>query len=547
MESKQKNILFIMLDQQRWDSLSCYGHPVVETPNIDRIAAKGVRYTNAYVQGTSCGNSRASYYTGRHVRSHGATWNDWPFRIDEWTLADYLKPTGLELVLLGKTHMKPDLEGMKRLNIDPQSELGRYLTNAGFIAGEHDDGLHPEGPLGRYSPVEPRYNQYLREKGFEGANPWLQWANSGLDNKGVVRNGFYMENAALASRLPAEYTETAYMTDRALETIEALKGKPWCIHLSYIKPHWPYIAPAPYHRMYREAPIPAAIKHESERKNPHPIYAEFMKLGVAKTLSDDAKRAFVLPAYYGLIKQIDDELGRLFAYLKEQQLEQNTLVVITADHGDYFGDHWLGEKDLFHEAAVKVPLIIYDPSHAAEGSRGQVCDDLVAAIDLIPTFLDFLEIDPCRHRLEGHSLLPGIRQNETVPSREVVISEADYGRLPVAKNLGRTSYNARMTMSFDGQYKFIHCPGFAPMLFDLKNDPDEFYDLGQDPGYEAIRYRQMEQMLDWSAVLKNRSTVSEKMYADHLGKSLQQGIIPGFWSREEVPANRLPPEYLQVF
>lgn len=545
--SKQKNILFIMLDQLRWDSLSCYGNTVVDTPNIDRVADKGVRYTNAYVQGTSCGNSRASYYTGRHVRSHGATWNDWPFRIDEWTLADYLKPTDLELVLLGKTHMKPDLESMKRLHIDPQSELGRYLSNAGFVAGEHDDGLHPEGPLGKYSTVEPRYNQYLREQGFEGANPWLQWANSGLDQNSVVRNGFYMENAALAARLPAELTETAYMTDRALETMAALGTKPWCIHLSYIKPHWPYIAPAPYHQLYRGAEMPAAIKHESERVSPHPIYEQFMQLGVAKAMSDDAKRAFVLPTYYGLIKQIDDELGRLFQYLDNNQLAEDTLIVITADHGDYFGDHWLGEKDLFHEAAVKVPLIVYDPSAAADGSRGRVCTDLVAAIDLIPTFLDYLQVPIPEHRLEGQSLLTAIHNKAEHQAKDYVVSEADYGRLPVAKALGRDPFNARMTMLFDGDYKFIHCPGFRPMLFDLVNDPNEFQDLGADAAYQSVRNRMTEQMLDWSALLKNRSSVSIDMYQSHMGKSLQQGIIPGFWSSKDVPEHRLPPEYLAVY
>ncbi|MFC6674268.1 sulfatase-like hydrolase/transferase [Marinobacterium aestuariivivens] len=166
-----KNILFIMIDQLRWDCLSCYGHPIVETPNIDRLAAKGVRFDNTYAQGASCGNSRASFYTGRHVRSHGATWNDWPFHLDEWTLADYLRPSGTNLVLLGKTHMKPDLEGMRRLGIDPASELGRYLSNAGFVAGEHDDGLHPEGPAGRYSKSDPAYNHYLRGAGFAGSNP----------------------------------------------------------------------------------------------------------------------------------------------------------------------------------------------------------------------------------------------------------------------------------------------------------------------------------------------------------------------------------------
>ena len=122
----QKNILFIMLDQLRADALSCYGNTVLDTPNIDRLANRGVKFNRCYVQGTSCGNSRASYYTGRHVRSHGATWNGWPNRLDELTLADHLAACDMSTYLMGRAHMKPDIAGMNRLGIEPQSELERF-------------------------------------------------------------------------------------------------------------------------------------------------------------------------------------------------------------------------------------------------------------------------------------------------------------------------------------------------------------------------------------------------------------------------------------
>ena len=113
----------------------------------------------------------------------------------------------------------------------------------------------------------------------------------------------------------------------------------------------------------------------------------------------------------GLIKQIDDQMGVLFRFMEEQGLFDNTMIVFTADHGDYLGDHWLGDKDFFHDASVKVPLIIYDPSPAAAKARGSVCDELVEAIDLAPTFLEFAGADPAlqSHRLEGRSLLPLLR------------------------------------------------------------------------------------------------------------------------------------------
>lgn len=542
----QKNILFIMMDQLRWDCLSCYGHPVIETPNLDALAKRGVRFTNAYVQGSSCGNSRAAYYTGRHVRSNGATWNDWPFHVAEWTLADYLKPAGVETILLGKTHMKPDLDGMKRLGIDPASELGKALSNAGFLAGEHDDGLHPEGPLGRYNNKYPRYNTWLNEQGFDGDNGWLQWANAVEDDEGVVRSGFHMKYVHKPARLPKEYSETAYMTDRAIETIDHMGDKPWCIHLSYIKPHWPIVASAPYNDLYRGMEIPKAIKNDAELNDPHPIYKAFMGLPPAKIFSDDAKRAHVIPTYLGLVKQIDDELGRLFNHLKSKKQDSNTLIAICSDHGDYLGDHWLGEKDLFHDSAAKIPFILFDPSTEADNARGRVESSPVCAIDLIPTFLDFLGQEIPQHRLEGETLLPALRGEAVGSSRNIVVCEDDYGRFPFAKKLGRDIYTARMTMAFDGRHKLIHCPGFAPMLFDLANDPNELVDLGRDAGYAAQRSMMQEKLLDWSATLKNRAAIREEVFKGG-DKSLQKGIIPGFWSGDDVPEARKIPAHTGVF
>ena len=541
-----KNVLFLMIDQLRWDALSCYGNRVVDTPNIDRLARRGVRFTNAYAQGTSCGNSRASFYTGLHVRSHGATWNDWPFSLNEWTLADYLGALNRRVVLLGKTHMKPDQAGMARLGIDPQSESGQRLLNAGFVEGEHDDGLHPEGPAGKYSKVEPRYNDYLRAQGYSGDNPWLQWANAAEDETGEVVSGFYLEHAHRPARVDRTHSETAYLTDRIIETIDQLGEDAWCLHASYIKPHWPYLAPAPYHELYRATEMPPAVKAESERRDPHPIYQAFMELGVSRTLSDDAKRAHVLPAYFGLVKEVDDHIGRVLDHLDARGLTDDTLIVLTADHGDYLGDHWLGEKDLFHQPSVKLPLIVVDPDREADATRGTVCESLVGAIDVLPTLIDRCGGTVPEHRIEGRSLSPWLHNRPVPFERDVIVAEDDYGRLPVAGKLGVDPLAARMTMAFDGRYKLIHCPGFPDMLYDLHRDPDELIDLGRDPGYAGVRRSLRDRLLDWSATLRNRRAVSREMEQAANGLSRRQGILIGYWDRDEVPAEQRPPEHIGV-
>ncbi|MFO1266759.1 MAG: sulfatase-like hydrolase/transferase [Rubrivivax sp.] len=539
-----RNVLFLMLDQLRWDYLSCYGASPMSTPHIDAIAARGVRFTRAYAQGTSCGSSRASFYTGRHVRSHGATWNDIPFGVDQRTLGEYMYALGVQTILMGKCHMTADVDGLARLRLDAGEGVGLVLAECGFVSGERDDGLHPEGPLGRYSARAPRYNDYLRSHGMGGRNPWLEWANSAEDERGNVLSGFYLENAHRPARVPAEHSETAYMTRRAMETIAEAGDKPWCLHLSYIKPHWPLVAPAPYHRLFGPEDVPAAVRDAAEERDQHPVYEAFRRMRVAQTFSRDEVRRRAIPAYMGLLRQVDDEIGRLMAFLKTEGRLDDTLIVLTSDHGDYLGDHGLGEKDLFHDASAKLPLIVVDPRPAADATRGSTCDALAGAIDLIPTFIEALGGTPPRHLLEGCSLLPWLHGAKPAAWREAVFSECDYARLPVAAALGRDPLEARLTMAFDGRYKYVHCLGFAPMLYDLQEDPREVHDLGRDPARAAVRGRMMDLMLDWSAGLRNRTAIDDAQMKSLTGKSARQGVLIGFWSEQDVPdAQRPPPTF----
>ena len=209
----RRNVLWIMCDQLRFDYLGCAGHPHIRTPNIDRLAARGVRFTNTYVQSPICGPSRMSFYTGRYVHSHGSTWNGIPLRAGEPTLGDHLRAEGVRTVLVGKTHMKADVEGMMRLGIDPDTEIGVRISECGFEPFERDDGLHPYGP---YDP-DPRYDTYLRETGYEGENLWEEWANSAEDADGKILSGWLLSHADKPARIEEPDSETPYMTDRAIE------------------------------------------------------------------------------------------------------------------------------------------------------------------------------------------------------------------------------------------------------------------------------------------------------------------------------------------
>ncbi len=525
-----RNILFIMCDQLRWDYLSCNGHPYLETPNIDGLAARGVNFRKAFVQSPLCGPSRMSFLTGRYMFSHGATWNGLPLSVGQPNIGDWLRPHGLRCALVGKTHMFGDQEGMKRLGLDPVSELGILTSECGLEPVERDDGLWPD----RIVDSDYAYNRYLRSKGYDGDNPWHSWANSAEGPDGKILSGWYLENSHLPARVREEDSETPYMTGRAIEFMEEQGDRPFLLHLSYIKPHWPYIAPAPYHDMYGHNQVLPAVRAESERIDPHPVLGAHMKHGESRNFSADGVRENVIPAYMGLIKQIDDQMGSLFAWMEKSGRMEDTMIVFTSDHGDYLGDHWLGEKEMMHECSIRVPMIIYDPDPAADATRGNVSELFVESIDMIPTFLDLLGgWHDLGHVLEGRSLLPTLRGREQGSWRDAVFSESDYAFKPVREYLGLDPADARCFMIRTERWKYILYEGYPPQLFDLEKDADEFRDLAGDPAHAGTCADMRERLFTWLRKRRTRITVSDESVRQRTGTSLQRGFIIGQWSPDE--------------
>ena len=532
------NILFIMYDQLRFDYLSCAGHPHLHTPNFDRVAAMGMRFTNAYVQSPVCGGSRMCYYTGRYASSHGAHWNGFPLRVGEHTMGDHLRRAGMDCWLIGKTHMKADSEGMERLGLSPDSIIGARQAECGFDTWIRDDGLWGQGPDGFYDEKRSPYNEYLKGKGYPTENPWATFANAGIDDEGDMASGWIFKNADKAANVREEDSETPWLTTKAIEFMKEKTG-PWCAHVSYIKPHWPYIVPAPYHNMYGENHVPAPTRDTVEREDPQPVFGAYMENKIATAFQRDEVRKKVIPAYMGLIKQCDDQLGRILEHLEQTDTLKDTMIVLTSDHGDYLGDHWLGEKDLFHEQSVKVPMIIYDPRAGADATRGTTSDALVESIDLAPTLVDFAGGKIADHILEGRSLTP-LMHGETVKWRDVAISEYDYSATPQAVKLGLAPRDARLFMVFDGRYKLMHAEGgLRPMLFDLQSDPEEFIDLAKDstrtPEIDVEIDRLYAHLFTWARRMSQRVTKSEDDIIAMRGRSLRRGILPFLADGTEVP------------
>ena len=523
-----RNILFIMCDQLRWDYLSCYGHLKLNTPNIDALATRGVRFDNAYCQAPLCGPSRASFYTGRYMSSHGVMANQDPTRVDELTIADYLKPSGYRSALVGKTHNRKSRAAMRALGIAADSDYARCAGSGGFEPFELHDGLYP----GTSVPEDNNYTAYLNSQGYAGSNPWQEYANSGEDKDGNIRSGWRLRNSIYPARVAEEHSETAYLTNRAIEFLNQQKAdSPWCLHLSYIKPHWPLIAPAPYHDLYNAADIQPVQRSKQELDNPHPVYAAFMEQEYSESFARDEVRERVIPVYMGLVRQIDDQLGRLFEYMKQTGMFEQTMIVFTSDHGDYLGDHWLGEKDLFHEASAKIPLIIVNPNATADDTRGSVCREMVEAVDLLPTFVEYAGGIINHARIEGRSLMPLLRSSITPGDwRRFALSEIDYSDRAACSFLNLAPYDCRALMIREKRWKYVHHNLFRAQLFDMQKDPQELIDLGDDPAYAKLCADMQQLVIESRCRLKPRVGVPyENLAGMGPAQSEAQGIVIGRW------------------
>jgi arylsulfatase A-like enzyme len=208
---------------------------------------------------------------------------------------------------------------------------------------------------------------------------------------------------------------------------------------------------------------------------------------------------------------------------------QDTLVIFCSDHGDYLGDHWLGEKELFHDTVQRVPFILYDPSREADGTRGTVDARFVEAIDCVPTILDALALDPAEHLVEGRSLLALTRGSAT-GWRDCVFSELDWTFRGARRRLGHGTGQHGAWMVRDARWKYVHwSSGHRPQLFDLVNDPQEFFDLGAEATHEGVRQAMREKLLAWFAGLKRRTTLTWAEAEFRTDRHKAAGVFYGEW------------------
>lgn len=477
------NILFITADQWRAECLSLLGHPVVKTPNLDAFAKDSVLFKRHYAQATPCAPSRTSLHTGMYLQNHRCVNNGTPVDrgLDNWALQT--RRAGYDPSLFGYTDTATDPRGLSPN--DPR--LTHYSE--------------PLPGIGSYTPyradVSVDWVHSLVEKGYP--MPECLWDLYGIKAEGIdwAEGG----EVPLPLAIKTEDHETYFMVDKCLHWIKG-QHKPWITHLSLLRPHPPFSVPEPYNRLYDPASLalPTRQPDIEDEGRQHPMLEFYLSDPGYTAPQSDREMLQAKANYFGLISEVDDNLGRLFDSLKASGEWDNTLIIFTSDHGEQLGDHWLKNKLGYFDASYHIPLIIRDPRSSADASRGKQIDAFSENVDIMPTMLEWLDIET-PSQCDGQSLMPIINSGE-IPAnwRRQVHWEFDFRSVlddSVEKYFGLTSHQCNLAVIRDEQYKYVHFPALPPLFFDLRSDPHEMVNQASNPDYQSLVLEYAQKMLSW--------------------------------------------------
>lgn len=464
----KKNILFIILDQLRADCVFGELGDCVALPNIRALAADAVRFDRHYSVTTPCGPSRASILTGQYAMNHRAIRNGTPLGEATPTLPGELRKGGWRPLLFGYTDTGQDPralppgdpaltsyeEPMRGFEVVCEMQLERsipwrgHLLARGYDVADYGKVFRPDAPEGR----PPR-----------------------------------LDDPALYA---AEDSDTAFLTDRFLAHMRALKQESWCAHLTYIRPHPPLVAPAPYNRLVDPATLPAPATSRVD----HPFMGAARAHFPLRRMVDGFDGLSATPetvsqlraTYLGLAAEVDAHLGRVLAWLKETGQYDDTLILLTADHGEMLGDFGLWGKMSVFEAAFRTPLLLRVPGNAARA--GSTVEAFTESVDLAPTILDWAGLAP-PNAMDGRSLLPLAAGHVPQGWRQHSMSELDLAE-PLTPTvfqsyLGLAPTEAGVAILREPRYTLVEFAGDVPPLLLDHLGAGEALDVAGDPAHAA--------------------------------------------------------------
>lgn len=517
MATSPTSFILFLTDQHRADYLGCYGHPVVRTPVLDGLAAKGVRFERSYVASPVCMPNRASLLTGRMPSLHGVRSNGIPLAHESVTFVELLRAGGYDTVHIGKAHHqnfsgeRPIWRGTQVPETlrRPPSQLAQAKRRP--PGGNYDvetparwNGLD-HGTATDYYGFDTA--QIVIEHGDMAGGDYIAWARAkGVDLSAVAGRHNALPHVASCPQawrtaVPEEAYSTNCIADRAVDFLRARAasgtGRPFILVVSFPDPHHPFTPPGKYWDMYGADEMPALPAFTSSDWTPSPYVSHLIRERAAGTANTEGHAPFALSEKEareaqaltcGSITMIDDAIGRV---LRESAADSfgNIVKIFTSDHGDYLGDHRILLKGPApYQGIIRVPLIWHDPANQ-ESLGGRTIDSLVSTIDLAPSILERAGLAPFEG-MQGRSFVPQI-QGETAERSHVLI-EYDHQRV-----LSLTGKMPRIHTLVTKQWRLSLWQDLSEgELFDLEQDPLEFRNLWSDPASFAIRAELLRQLAD---------------------------------------------------
>ena len=507
MSEKSRKILFISVDQWRGECLSALGHPMVKTPNLDALAADGVLFQRHYTVCAPCGPARTSLHTGTYLMNHRSGRNGTPLDSRFTNVAWETRKAGYDPTLFGYTDTS--LDPRTRNPDDPALKTYEGVLPGFTVGMQLPDHMAPwvsDLKARGYDLPNGRWDVYKPRPGFQ---------------KPADRG-----HAFIPTMFTAEESETTFMADTVMRWLSVRRDQNWFVHCVFLRPHPPIICPEPYNALYDPAKVPMVNRKATpeEEAKQHPMLKVKLDAFDGRTGYDEhnPNNLVRMPelelrqmraTYYGMITQVDDQIGRLIAYLKQTGEYEDTLIVLTCDHGEMGGDHYCWGKEVYFEQSFHIPLIIRDPRRLADKGRGTKVDRFTEAVDILPTILDWLG-RPIPEQCDGRSLLPFLEGAPPPDWRREVHYELDFRFSYTSPGfdgetaLGLHPDECYLTAIRDEDYKYVHFVSLPPLLFDMRKDPHEMTNLAGDPQYRDVLLTYAQKMLSWRMRHAERTLVN---------------------------------------
>jgi len=434
-EQVRPNVLLITLDQFRGDCLSAAGHPLVRTPNLDALAAEGVRLSRHYSQAAPCSPGRASLYTGMYQMNHRVLANGSPLDRSFDNVALMARRAGYAPTLFGYTDQA----------VDPRDTTG------------------PDDPrLRTYEGVLPGFDVALDLTGDHSA--WTAWL---ADNGHDVSAG-HVQLLSSEHERPVEHSVSSFLTDSFVDWLDG-RDAGWFAHLSYLRPHPPYRAAGEFATMYDPADVELLIVAGEDR---HPLHELMLAIDETTAPADETRVRRMRAQYYGMISEVDHQLGRVMVALKARGEWESTIIIVTSDHAELLGDHGLRNKGGFFEQSQHILGIVRVPG---QKSRRVVVDVFTENVDVFPTLCELLDVE-IPLQCDGRSLVPFLDGGVPVDWREAAHWEYDWS--PVVLPLGdfpwphdRRLSTYSLAVRRDVTHAYVQFGDGSWLCFDLGVDP----------------------------------------------------------------------------